>query len=254
MIVTVFNFFQIHWKVIPRYAPIVVQNMFSITLKPFNPGDMVFGLFTHEAFGMINHHMFSVSLQRLIPTKCIGAVDRSLAGMRLDMSHERLCRDRLHDLGVDPSIPLQQAEYDAFASRSTTPLPLTDSAEVGLIQFDLSRQLGTFQFSSMKQCDAQPLIDPSHRLGIQTQITRQSIGGLLLVKTLQDGNLAAQLGQAFLLATAHAFHIASCGLQSLKRAAENTLATIQKVGRTTKYCLNPSNHKYLQGYTGYETP
>jgi hypothetical protein len=106
----------------------------------------------------------------------------------------------------------------------------------------------------MKQCDAQPLIDPSHRLGIQTQITRQSIGGLLLVKTLQDANLAAQLGQAFLLATQHALHITSCGLHSLKRTTKNTLATVQKVGRTTKYCLNPSNHKYLQGYTGYETP
>src|SRR5450759_5946114 len=125
------------------------------------------------------------SLQRLIPTKRIGEVDRSLSGMRLNMSHQSLCRDRLHDFGVDPSIPLQQAEYDTFASRSTTTFPLARSAEVGLIQLDLARQLGTFQFSSMKQCNAQPLIDPSHRLGIQVQITGQSIGRLLLVKTLQ---------------------------------------------------------------------
>jgi hypothetical protein len=106
----------------------------------------------------------------------------------------------------------------------------------------------------MKQCNTQPLINPGYRLGIHTQVTRQSIGGLLLVKTLQYGNLATQLGQAFLLATQHAFHVASRGLHSLERTAENALATVQKVGRTTKNCMNPSNHKYLQGYTGYETP
>src|SRR5450759_525151 len=210
MIVTVFNFFQIHWKVIPRYAAIVVQNMFSITPKPFNAVDMVFGLFTHKAFGMINHHMFSKSLQRLISTKRIGVVDRSLVGMRLDMSHERLCRNRLHNLGVDPSIPLQQAEYDAFTSCATPTLTLANAAKVGLIQLDLTRQFGTFEFGGMKQRDAQPLINPGYRLGIQVQITGQSIGRLLLVKTLQDGNLTAQLVQAFLLATQHALHITSC--------------------------------------------
>src|SRR5674476_308010 len=145
MIVTVFDFFQIHWKVIPRYAPIVVQNMFSITPKTFNAIDMVFGLFTYKVFGMINHHMFSISLQRLIPTKRIGEIDRSLAGMRLDMSHQSLCRNRLHNLGVHPPIPLQQAEYDAFTSCATPTLPFANAAKVGLIQLDLAGQLGTFE-------------------------------------------------------------------------------------------------------------
>src|SRR5450759_1921328 len=252
MIVTVFDFFQIHWKMIPRYASIIVQNVFSITPKSFNAVDVVFGFFINKVIGVIHYQMFTKSLQRLIPTKRIGVVDRSLTGMRLDMSHQSLSRDRLHDFGVNPSIPLQQAKYDTFSSRATTTLPLTGSAEVGLIQLDLTRQLGTFQFSGMKQFDAQPLIDPCHRLCIQVQITIQPVGGLLLVKTLQEGNLTTQLVHAFLLATKHALNIASCGLHGFKRTAKNTLATIQKVGRTTKYCLNPSNHKYLQEYTGYE--
>src|SRR5450759_1613543 len=254
MIVTVFDFFQIHWKMIPRYASIIVQNVFSITPKSFNAVDVVFGFFINKVIGVIHYQMFTKSLQRLIPTKRIGVVDRSLTGMRLDMSHQSLSRDRLHDFGVNPSIPLQQAKYDTFSSRTTPTLPLTDSTEIGLIQHDLTGQLGTLQFSGMKQCNTQPLINPGYRLGIHAQIAGQSIGGLLLVKPLQDGNLATQLGQAFLLATAHAFNIASCGLHGLERTAKNTLATVQKVGRTTKYCLNPSNHKYLQGYTGYETP
>ena len=49
MIVTEFNFFQIHWKMIPRYAPIVVQNMFRVTPKPFDAVDVIFGFFIKEA-------------------------------------------------------------------------------------------------------------------------------------------------------------------------------------------------------------
>ena len=84
MIVTVFNFFQIHGKVIPRYAPIVVQNMFSITPESFNAVDMVFGLFVYKVFGVVHHQMFAITLQRLIAPKRIGKVNRSLAGMRLE--------------------------------------------------------------------------------------------------------------------------------------------------------------------------
>lgn len=124
MIVTVFNFFQIHGKVIPRYAPIVIQNMFSITPKSLNPVDMVIGLITYKAFGMFNYHMLAKSLQRLIPPKRIGVIDRSLAGMGLDMCYERFCRDRRHHFGVDPSVPLQQAEYDTFTTGATPTLPL----------------------------------------------------------------------------------------------------------------------------------
>ena len=229
MIVTVFDFFQIHWKVIPRYAPIVVQNVFSITPKSFNAVDMVFGLFIHKIFGMIHHQMFSITLQRLISAKCIGEIYRSLAGICLDVGHQRLCRDRLDDLGVHPAISLQQAEYNAFASRSTATLSPADTTEIGLVQFDLVGQFGTFQFCGMKQRNAQPLIDPGDRFGVQAQITGQSIGRLLLVKPLQDRDLSTQLGQALLLAARQALYVTSCGLHSLEKAAKNTLATIQKV-------------------------
>jgi N-acetylglutamate synthase-like GNAT family acetyltransferase len=106
----------------------------------------------------------------------------------------------------------------------------------------------------MEQNHPQSLVHPSDGLGIQAQITSQSISRLLLIKALQDGNLAAQLREAFLLAAEHAFHIATRGFNRLKRTTKNTLATIQKVGRTTKNRMSPNNHQYLQGYIGYETP
>jgi N-acetylglutamate synthase-like GNAT family acetyltransferase len=106
----------------------------------------------------------------------------------------------------------------------------------------------------MKEHHPQSLVDPGNGLGIQAQITSQSISRLLLIKALQDGNLATQLREAFLLAAEHAFNIATRGFNRLKRTTKNTLATIQKVGRTTKNRMGPNNHKYLQGYIGYETP
>jgi hypothetical protein len=94
----------------------------------------------------------------------------------------------------------------------------------------------------MKEHHPQPLIHPGNSLGIQAQITGQSISRLLLlIKALQDGNLAAQLREAFLLTAEHAFDIATRGLYHLKQTTKNTLATIQKVGRTTKNRMSPNN-------------
>ena len=163
-------------------------------------------------------------------------------------------RDRLHYLGVDPAVPLQKAKDDAFASSASASLSLTSATKIGLIELNLARELSAFQFSGMKEHHPQSLIHPGNGLGIQTQITSQSISRLLLIKALQDGNLAAQFSQAFLLTAKHAFNIATSRLNRLKRTAKNTLATIQKVGRTTKNRMSPSNRMYLQGYIGYETP
>jgi hypothetical protein len=45
----------------------------------------------------------------------------------------------------------------------------------------------------MKEYHPQYLIHPGSGLGIQAQITSQSISRLLLIKALQDCDLAAQL-------------------------------------------------------------
>ena len=228
--------------------------MFIITPKPLYTVNMVLGSFIDKLFGVINHQMLAKALQRLIAPKGVGKVNRALVGMVLDMGQKGLRRDRLHHLGVDPAITLQKAKDDAFASRTTASLPLPCTPKVGLIHLNLARELSAFQFSGMKEHHPQSLIYPGNGLGIQAQITSQSISRLLLIKALQDGNLAAQLSQAFLLRAEQAFNIATRRLYGLKRTTKNTLATIQKVGRTTKNCMSPNNHQYLQGYIGYEMP
>jgi hypothetical protein len=234
--------------------------MFSITPKTLNAVNVVFGSLIDKLFGVINHQMFTKALQGLIAPKGIRIVDRALAGMVLNMGQKglRRDRDRLHRLALvsraDPAIPLQKAKNDAFASRTSASLPLTSTPKVRLIHLNLTRELSAFQFCRMEQNHPQSLVHPSDGLGIQAQITSQSISRLLLIKALQDGNLATQLREAFLLAAEHAFNIATRGFNGLKRTTKNTLATIQKVGRTTKNRMGPNNHKYLQGYIGYETP
>ena len=237
---------------VPRNTSVVVQNMFSITPKTLNAVNMVFGSFIDKLFGVINHQMLTKALQGLIAPKGVRIVDRTLAGMVLNMGQKGLRRDRLHHLGIDPAIALQQAKDDAFASRTSASLTLPNAPKVRLIHLNLTRELGAFEFCRMKEHHPQSLVDPGNGLGIQAQITSQSISRLLLIKALQDGNLAAQLREAFLLTAEHAFDIATRGLYRLKRTTKNTLATIQKVGRTTKNRMSPNNHQYLQGYNGYE--
>ena len=239
---------------VPRNTSVVVQNMFSITPKTLDAVNMVLGSFIDKFLGVIDHQMLTKALQRLIAPKGIRIVNRALASMVLDMGQKGLRRDRLHHLGVDPAITLQKAKDDAFASRTSASLPLPCTPKVGLIHLNLARELSAFQFGGMKEHHPQSLIYPGNGLGIQAQITSQSISRLLLIKALQDGNLAAQLREAFLLRAKHAFNIATRRLYGLKGTTKNTLATIQKVGRTTKNCMSPNNHKYLQGYNGYETP
>ena len=205
---------------VPQYTSVVVQNMFSITPKTLDAVNVVLGSFIDKFLGVIDHQILAKALQRLIASKGIRLVSRALAGVVLDMGHEAPRRDRLHDLGIDPAIALQQAKNDAFASRTTASLPLPCAPKVGLIHLNLTRELGAFEFCRMKEHHPQPLVHPSDGLGIQAQITGQAVRWLLLIKTLQDGNLTAQLSKAFLLAAEHAFNIATRGFNRLKRTTK----------------------------------
>ena len=179
---------------VPRNTSVVVQNMFSITPKTLNAVNVVLGSFIDkllELLGVINHQMFTKALQGLIAPKSVRIVDRALAGMFLNMGQKAPRRDRLHYLSIDPAIALQKAKNDTLASRTTAALPLPSTPKVRLIHLNLARELSAFQFCRMEQNHPQSLIHPGNGLGIQAQITRQSISRLLLVKALQDGNLAA---------------------------------------------------------------
>jgi hypothetical protein len=100
--------------------------MFSITPKTLNAVNVVLGSFIDKLLGVINHQMFTKALQGLIASvlgsRGVHIVDRTLAGMVLDMGQKGLRRDRLHYLRIDPAIALQKAKDDAFASRTSASL------------------------------------------------------------------------------------------------------------------------------------
>jgi hypothetical protein len=138
VIKAVFDFFQIHRKVILRDAPVVVENVLSITPEALDAVDVIFSAFVDEGFMVTDRMVFAESLERPISAEGIGVVDRSLLGAGLDMVHEGLGRHGFDHLGIDPAFPLQQTENDTFAGGTTTTFAFAPATEIRLIQFDLT--------------------------------------------------------------------------------------------------------------------
>jgi hypothetical protein len=133
-------------------------------------------------------------------------------------------------------------------------LAFAPATEIGLIEFDLALQFAGFQFSDMLQRFAHTVIDAGDDFQVQAQILAQPIGGLQLIKALQDPDLPAQPPEALAFPATPTFHVAAAGVQDLKGTAENALATAQKVGRTTKNRMSSCNHAGFLPHIGYETP
>ena len=203
---------------------------------------------------MVNRMMLPLAFEGLIAAKGIGVVDRALAGLGPDMAHQFLGTHRFDDLGIAPPIPLQQAEYDAFARRPPASLTLTPAAEVGLVQLDLALELAALQLGDVVQHLAQALVDTGDHLDVQPHVLGQPIGRLKLEEAPQNSDFTAQASETFNLAAMSAFNVAAAGLADLERTAKHTLPAPQKVGRTTEMACFPSNHAYLPVYDGYETP
>ena len=236
-------------------AAVVIQNVFGITPKAFDPIDMIFDFPpAYERFGMVDRMMFPIPFQGLVAPKGIGIVDRPFPRLGLDMPHEFLRADRLHHFGVDAVFPLQEPKDDAFARGRSSSFALPFPAKVSFVQFDLPFEFAPFQLSQMEQGFPQALVHPRDDFDIHAQVLCQPISRLQLIEPLQNRNLATQPTQTFAFATELAFHIAATGVQDLKGATENTLAAPQKVGRTTKNRVSSSNHAPVLAHTGYETP
>lgn len=225
MIKPVFDFLQIHWEVILRNAPVVVENVLSIAPETLDAVDVIFGAFVDEGFMVTDRMVFTESLERPIATEGIGVVDRPLLGAGFDVPHKLFSRHGFDHFGIDPSFSLQQTENDAFAGSTTTTLAFAAATKIRLIQFDLAFESTALQLTQVKQGFAQSLVDTSDDFDIQPQIDRKSIGRLKLVEPLQNRDLPTQPGHALGLAAVAAFNVTACRAQHLERATENTLAT-----------------------------
>jgi len=253
MIKSILHFLKIHWKVISGNSAVIVENMLGVAPKSFNPVNMVL-VAAAKGLTMIQPMMLAPALEGIVASEGVRVVDRPLSGALADMSHQFIGCHPFHDFGVDPSVPLQKAQNNAFTSSAASAPAFPSAAEIALVYLNLTLEFARFKLRDMVDRLTQTLVDAGHHLIIQGQIAGNAIGRLLLVKVGDDANLFAQPPERFLFSTVGtpAFHITAQSSVDFERTAENTLSTPQKVGRTVENALLTSNHKDILAPRGYE--
>ena len=121
MIKSVLHLFKIHRKVIFGNPAVVVQNMFCKTPKSLNAVDVISRLSIDEHFRVTDPMMFSETLEGVVTPKRVGVIDRSLPCFLLDNRHQLFFTDMFHHARIDPSVALQKAENNTFASCASRP-------------------------------------------------------------------------------------------------------------------------------------
>ena len=131
----------------------------------------------------------------------------------------------------------------------------TSAAEVALVHLNLTVQLTAFKFRHMIDRFAELLVDTGDRLIIQSKIMRETVRWLMLVESLHNGDLRTNPFHRLLFSISFvpAPDVSATGPGNLERTAENTLSTLQKVGRTTENVLSSLYHMGILTPHGYET-
>ena len=254
MVKTILHFFKIHRKMIFGNPSIIIQDMFGVTPKPFNAVDVVLAAIG-KGFAMIQPMVLSQPFQGIVTAESVRAIDRPLSRMLPDVRHQFIGGYSFHDFRVNPPVALQKTEYNAFSGRSSSAPAFAPAAEICLVDFNLALKFAGLKLGHMIDRFTQTLVDAARHLVIKTEIACHAIGRLLLIEAGDYANFFAQTFERFLFSTgrAPAFYVAALSFTNLKRTAENALSAPQKVGRTVKNIVLPSNHKGILTPRGYET-
>ena len=254
MVKSVLHFFKIHGKVIFGNTSVVVQDMLRKTPKTFNAVNVVFRFLIDHAFRVVHLVMLSQTLEGVVAPKGVGVVDRALPRFLSNDGHKLFFRHMLHNSRIDPSITLQEAENDVFASRAASSLSLPPAAEVRLVHLDLTVQFFAFKFSEMIDRFSKTLVYSCDRLVIHVEVMRKAVRRLLLVEPLYDSEIFLQLCERLLFSTdfVPAPNVAARGSIHLERTAKNALFPFQKVGRAPENVVSPCNHKDILVLDGYD--
>jgi len=255
MVEPIFHFLKIHREMILGNTAVVVKNMFCKAPKTLDTVDMILRLFVDQRLGMVHGEMLTEPFKRIVTTEGVREVDGTLPRLLADDGHQFFLGDMLNHFRVDLPITFQKAKNNVFTSCSTAALSFSSATKVRLIHLNLSRKSFALQLSNMKYRLAQTLIHARDRLVVETKIAGQTVCRLLLVEALDNSNFHTQTFQR-LLFVAHfvaASDISSACSRHPKRTTENTLSSLQKVGRTTENVLSLHNHADILTQHGYET-
>ena len=255
MVKPVLHFFKIHGKVVFGNPPVIVQDMLGKTPKALNAVDVVLGFFVHHVLGMIDCVMLAQTLERVVAPKGVRVVDSTLPGFLPDDGHQLFLGDMLHNLRIHLAIALQKAKYDVFALGPTASLSLASATKVALIHLHLAVQFATLKLGHMVDGLAQALVEAGDGLIVKVEVMRETIGRLLLIEALNDGDFGSYFFERLLFSTGlvPASDITPGRLVNLERVAENTLSAPQKVGRTPENVLSHLYHIDILVPYGYET-
>src|SRR3989344_7266719 len=146
---------------------VVVQDMFRKTPESFNAVDMVLAA-VGQGLRVIQAIVFAPALERIVASKGIGVIDRSLSGVLPDMSHQFIGRNPFHYFGVDPAVALQKAQNNAFPGCTSAAFAFPPAAEVGIVNLDLALQFSRFKLGHMVGRFTQALVDAGNGLVIST--------------------------------------------------------------------------------------
>ena len=198
MIEPVLHLLKIHRKVIFGNTAVIVQNMLGVAPKSFNAVDMILAAI-RKRLAVVQAMMLLPALQGVAATERIRVIHRSLSGMFSNMAHQLVGRHLFHDFGVDSPVALQNPENNAFSGSTPATLPLAPATEVGFVNLNFSFEFACFKLGHMIDRLTQVLVDAGNCLIIQAKVGCHTIGGLLLVKTGEDGNLSPKTRKVYLV-------------------------------------------------------
>lgn len=254
MVEPVLHFFKIHRKVIFGNASVVVQDMLRKTPKSFNTVDVILAS-VGERFAVVQAVMFAKPLQRIVASEGIRVVHRALSCFLPNDRQKLFFRHMFDHLRIHLAVALQKAKDDVLAGSASAALALASAAEVALVHLYLAIEFATLQFRRMVDRFAQALVDAGDRLVVHAEVMRETVGRLLLVEPLHNGDFRSDALYGLLLSTppVPTPHIPARGSVYLERTAKHALSAPQKVGRTTENILFACNHKGILTPYGYET-
>ena len=252
MIKPILDLFKIHRKVIFGNSPIIIQDMFSKTPKPFNAVNVILGTFVDQVFVVRDFVMLATTFERIVASESVGKIDGTFSGFLSDDVHQFRSRHALNHPRINPAVALQKAKNNAFALSASSSLTFPFAAKVALVQFNLAGKLATLEFGRVINQLSHFLVNAGNGLIINLKIVREFVSRLDLVESLDDFNLSSELFYALLPTALPAFNVSSLRPINFERTAKNTLPTPQKVGRTTENVLLPCNHMDIFSSVGYD--
>jgi hypothetical protein len=126
------------------HAPAFSEARLGITPKPFDPVDMAAGS-NKFSDSVIDSQMLGVAqvYKTIIRTPAVAVDDAIQADFASNDALKRVSRHIRHNLGVDFSFALVDAEYDRFATSTTSANTFgPPSSEVGLVDFYMTGERG----------------------------------------------------------------------------------------------------------------